>query len=140
MRRLLVSVPALFCLAATAAIVMPSSQASPVVLAASGASQTPGNGLKLELPAPTGPHRIGRVALRLVDKNRTDSLAPTPRSRELMIQIWYPANNADRYPYAPYKTPGLGTIAVKRLNRAPGAQFPDDLRSFPTHRRQGATV
>ena len=140
MKRLLVSVPALFCFAATTAIVMPSSQVNPVVLSVSGASQTLGNGLKLELPAPTGPHQIGRVALHLVDKNRTDSLAPTPRSRELMIQIWYPANNADRYPYAPYKTPGLGTIAVKRLNRAPGAQFPDDLLSFPTHSRQGAPV
>jgi predicted dienelactone hydrolase len=110
------------------------------VLSVWGASQTQGNGLKLVLPVPTGPHRIGKVALRLVDKNRTDSLAPTPRSRELMIQIWYPANNADRHPNAPYKTPGLGTMAVKRLNRAPGAQFPDDFLSFPTHSRQGAPV
>ena len=140
MKRLLVSIPALFCFAATAAIVMPSSQGDSVVLSVSGAIQTQDNGLKLKLSAPTGPHQIGRVALRLVDKNRTDSLAPTPRSRELMIQIWYPANNADRYPLAPYKTPGLGTIAVKRLNRALGAEFPDDFLTFPTHSRQGAPV
>jgi predicted dienelactone hydrolase len=140
MKRLLVSVPALFCFAATAAIVMPSNQDDSVVLSASGAIQTQGNGLNLKLPAPSGPHQTGRVALRLVDKNRTDSLAPTPRLRELMIQIWYPANNADRHPHAPYKTPGLGTIALKRLNRALGAQFPDDFLTFPTHSRQSAPV
>jgi predicted dienelactone hydrolase len=140
MKRLLVSIPALFCFAATAAIVMPWSQANPVVLSFSGASQTQGKGLKLELPAPTGPHQIGRAALHLVDKSRTDSLAPTPRSRELMIQIWYPTNNADRYPPAPYKPAGLATIAAKRLNRVSGAQFPDDFLTFPTHSRQGAPV
>src|SRR5262245_7130970 len=140
MKRLLAPIPALFCCAAIGAIVMASSRAGPDALSVSGARQIQSNGLKLELPAPTGPHQVGRVALHLVDKNRTDSLAPTPRSRELMIQIWYPAKNADRYPHAPYKTPGLGTIAVKKLNRAPGAQFPDDLLSFPTHSRQGAPV
>ncbi|MFI9329289.1 lipase [Kitasatospora sp. NPDC052868] len=47
--------------------------------------------IRLSLPAPTGPHPVATTALHLVDQHRTDLWAPTPRPRELMVQLWYPA-------------------------------------------------
>ena len=43
------------------------------------------------LPAPTGPHPVGRVTLHLTDRTRQES-APAPAGpRELMVDVWYPA-------------------------------------------------
>jgi hypothetical protein len=44
-----------------------------------------------ELPAPTGPHPVGTVTVHLVDRSRPDPLMPDRPTRELMIQLWYPA-------------------------------------------------
>jgi dienelactone hydrolase len=44
-----------------------------------------------EVPKPTGPFAVGTVVRHLVDPNRTETLADTHGPRELMIQIWYPA-------------------------------------------------
>jgi dienelactone hydrolase len=44
-------------------------------------------------PMPTGPFPIGTVTRHLVDPNRREFLGPDPGAqRELMIQIWYPAD------------------------------------------------
>jgi predicted dienelactone hydrolase len=63
----------------------------------------PGRGLaapgppRLTLPRPIGPHRIGSVALHLVDRSRR---------RELMADVWYPAAaGARRYPVAEWMSP-----------------------------------
>ncbi|MFB7475091.1 alpha/beta hydrolase family protein [Kitasatospora sp. NPDC056184] len=45
----------------------------------------------ITLPAPTGLLPVGTTALHLVDPRRPDRWAPTPRPRELMAQLWYPA-------------------------------------------------
>ena len=60
----------------------------------------------LTLPAPTGGDRIGTVALHLVDPSRRDPWAPTPRPRELMVQLWYPAQQERGHPAAPWISPG----------------------------------
>ncbi|WP_158647483.1 alpha/beta fold hydrolase [Actinoplanes sp. ATCC 53533] len=46
------------------------------------------------LPAPTGPHAVGTVALHLIDRARTDPWIDRTAPRELMVQLWYPARHA----------------------------------------------
>jgi predicted dienelactone hydrolase len=70
--------------------------------APAAAATTP---LQLTLPAPTGPHQIGTVSLHLVQAGRPDPWVPG-RTRELMVSLWYPARDADRYPTAPYMEAG----------------------------------
>jgi hypothetical protein len=43
------------------------------------------------LPSPTGSFAIGRVTLDWTDSSRVEPLAPDHRNRELMLDIWYPA-------------------------------------------------
>ncbi|MBS2531685.1 hypothetical protein KGQ20_02755 [Catenulispora sp. NF23] len=64
------------------------------------AAQAP---IRLTLPAPTGPHPVGKTVLHLVDPTRREPWVPTHPVRELMVSIWYPATqDADRFPAAPY--------------------------------------
>ncbi|GAA3340993.1 hypothetical protein GCM10020358_30650 [Amorphoplanes nipponensis] len=54
---------------------------------------------RLTLPTPTGPHRLGIVSLRLVDRARPDPVAGPGHHRELMASVWYPADrDARRHP------------------------------------------
>ena len=46
---------------------------------------------RLTLPPPTGPYRVGTVALHLVDRSRPDPVAGPGHYRELMASVWYPA-------------------------------------------------
>lgn len=56
-----------------------------------------------KLPAPTGPFSIGTEMLQLVDPDRVEQGADgSPRSREFMVQLWYPAEDA-RGALAPYR-------------------------------------
>lgn len=52
------------------------------------------------LPAPSGPHPIGTVALHLVDRSRPDPVAGPGHYRELVVSVWYPARDVTRYPRA----------------------------------------
>jgi predicted dienelactone hydrolase len=46
-----------------------------------------------ELPAPTGPYKIGTQVRHIVDLKRRDPFgSEETKSRELMIQIWYPVD------------------------------------------------
>jgi predicted dienelactone hydrolase len=76
-----------------------------VVLAAAGTVAYLGvrHLLPRQLPAPTGPYRVGRTAYDWTDTSRTDPLAPEPgRHRELSVWIWYPAPAGTSGPPAPY--------------------------------------
>jgi dienelactone hydrolase len=55
-----------------------------------------------ELPPPTGPHAVGTQTRHLVDANRQDP-ADQGSPRELMVQIWYPAEARFRGKIAPYR-------------------------------------
>jgi hypothetical protein len=85
---------------------------------------------RLSLPAPTGPHRVGTTSLHLVDDSRIDPLAPTPRARELMVRLWYPAAAHSQQRAAAYNTPGQRVHGLpacrdrRRLSRRP-AVLPD---------------
>lgn len=59
------------------------------------------------LPAPTGPHQVGRVRYEWTDTSREDPLAPDPgQPRDLPVWVWYPAEataggDAGHAAYAP---------------------------------------
>lgn len=91
----------------------------------------------LSLPAPTGPLRVGTVSMHLVDSGGVDPLAPTPRPRELMVRLWYPAGAAHQAA-ARYLPAGVAGVYTDFLNAATGASHPADLLTFPTHSRQDA--
>jgi dienelactone hydrolase len=92
---------------------------------------------RLSLPKPTGRHPVGTVALHLVDRTRTDPLATTPRHRELMVRLWYPAA-ARRGPRAAYVSPGLSALLTAQHNALVGTDYPADLLTFPTHSHRHA--
>ncbi|MGA4843689.1 alpha/beta hydrolase family protein [Streptomyces sp. G45] len=58
---------------------------------------------RLVLPAPTGPHAVGRGTLHLVDPDRRDPWVPRAGARELRVALYYPARAGTGRP-APYLT------------------------------------
>jgi predicted dienelactone hydrolase len=59
--------------------------------------------VRLTLPPPTGPHRVGTVALHLIDRSRPDPVAGRGHPLEMMASIWYPASrDARRHPVVPW--------------------------------------
>jgi pimeloyl-ACP methyl ester carboxylesterase len=44
------------------------------------------------LPPPSGPFAIGKVTVLWTDPSRIEPLEPNHKSRELMVDIWYPAD------------------------------------------------
>ncbi|MET7402667.1 hypothetical protein ABZS66_55225 [Dactylosporangium sp. NPDC005572] len=91
----------------------------------------------LRLPAPTGPYPVGSVDLHLVDRRRTDPLAPTRRPRELMVRLWYPARRSPG-PLTPYLGPTLSRLLVGEINMLTDTDHPPDLLTFPTPGRTNA--
>jgi dienelactone hydrolase len=66
--------------------------------------------LQLALPAPTGPHAVGRTTWRWVDNSRAEPLTPAPGDHhEVIAEVWYPAE-AGRSPRAGYLA-DLGRVA-----------------------------
>ncbi|MEU4119734.1 acetylhydrolase [Kitasatospora sp. NPDC028055] len=104
--------------------------------AAPGGTPTPAPAPgRLTLPAPTGPHRIGTVALHLRDTARPDPFAGPGRYRELMASVWYPARQAEELPLAPWLSDG----ALKAYLDDAGYRIP--LSAAPlTAARQSAPV
>ncbi|RMG94468.1 MAG: hypothetical protein D6706_13755 [Chloroflexi bacterium] len=55
------------------------------------------------LPEPTGPYRIGTAVFHLVDPNRPEPYTDEPEdNREIMVQVWYPAENSANGTTVPY--------------------------------------
>lgn len=52
------------------------------------------------LPIPTGPFHVGKVVIHLTDKSRIEPLSPNHDFRELMVDIWYPADPSPGEPAA----------------------------------------
>ena len=42
------------------------------------------------VPAPTGPNRVGTLAMRIVDSKRNDPYLGAGTKRELLVRFWYP--------------------------------------------------
>ncbi|MEW1586292.1 acetylhydrolase [Micromonospora vinacea] len=101
---------------------------------ATAATADPGP-VRLTLPAPTGPYRVGTVPLHLVDRSQPDPLAGPGRYRELMVSVWYPARDVRRYPLAPWMT----TASMRTLLDSAGFD-PDAALAPLTAGHQGAPV
>ncbi|MFF7635864.1 alpha/beta hydrolase family protein [Kitasatospora sp. NPDC008050] len=113
----------------------PATASSRSALAARPLTGLPADSGRLTLPAPTGPERIGTVSLHLVDPARTDPWTPSHPTRELMVQIWYPAQSVRGYPAAPW----LSTGAVPHFEQGWG--MPAGLVRWPaSHGHLGAPV
>jgi len=52
----------------------------------------------LTLPTPTGPFSVGKVTVHWVDESRVEPLSPNHEPREVMVDIWYPAEPSDAVP------------------------------------------
>jgi len=50
------------------------------------------------LPPATGPFAVGKVTVHWMDETRIEPLSPNHESRELMVDIWYPAEPSNAVP------------------------------------------
>lgn len=92
------------------------------------------------LPEPTGPYAVGTVTYQWTDRARTDPLALAPGSpRELMVQLWYPAEPSPALPRARYIDHPAVARATARAFGLPAFTF-DHLRLVRTHARVDAPV
>ena len=90
-------------------------------------SVAPGSLELLELPRPTGPHGVGTRLEHWVDASRPELGTPDETdSRELVVQLWYPAEASARSEPAPYALLSLeyhehgilDDVALERLESA----------------------
>ncbi|MET8799853.1 carboxylic ester hydrolase [Nocardia sp. NPDC004568] len=87
-----------------------------------------------ELPEPGGPYAIGTVTYHWRDEARREIFDPDPAARrELMAQVWYPAEPGTAAPTAPYVADARElSAAAGPLLGAPGFVF-DFWDEVPTH-------
>jgi len=102
-----------------------------------------GPAARLELPAPTGPDTVGTVALRLVDRSRSDPWVPAQPYRELMVSVFYPARDAGSHAVAPQMSPAAAKHFDASLSTPvhQGWGIPAgrvDWAATPTHSHAGA--
>jgi predicted dienelactone hydrolase len=102
-----------------------------VLCAAAAATALP----VFEFPAPTGPFSIGTVNLHLVDEKREETQVLRPRQRrELMVQVWYPAEYSGRTRFyrAPSETSFRQTrLALVKTHTSSGVPLADALPRYP---------
>jgi len=70
-------------------------------------------------PNPTGPYKIGTLTYHWVDNDRPEIFTADPGdNRELMVQIWYPAEANPSSPRAPWveNAGGLTPVLARLLN------------------------
>lgn len=60
--------------------------------------------VQFTLPQPSGSYKIGTTELHLVDHDRPDPWKEE-KKREIMINVWYPAQNDYKGKFAPYMRP-----------------------------------
>lgn len=104
-----------------------------VLLTIAAASQTRSAEIGA-LPGPTGPFAIGRVTVHWIDQSRIEPLSPNHAGRELMVDIWYPADPSAgilaSYLNVPVFEQALGAVGFqKQFGDASGVIQ----RGVPTH-------
>ena len=92
-------------------------------------------------PHPSGPYAIGTLTYHWVDADRPEAFSTDPNARrELMVQIWYPANGDPTSPRAPYlQDVGALTSTLARLHHKPAFLF-GNLQYITTHAIPSAPV
>lgn len=93
------------------------------------------------LPRPSGPHAIGTVSYHWVDAGRSEIFtAGSEDKRQLMVQVWYPAQDTGSVPRAPYVCdPDDVTTALARVFGMPRVLF-GAFESVTTHAVPSAPV
>ncbi|HEX8629373.1 MAG TPA: hypothetical protein VF755_14500 [Catenuloplanes sp.] len=125
---------------AGAGVVLAAVLLTTAVLPDPPAAATGGGPVQLTLPAPTGAHPVGTVALHLVDRTRHDPWITPGAVRELMVSLWYPARNTRNHPRAGWLPPAAAAHFAARNALPPGAfRLPDThgLEGAPVDRRAG---
>ena len=76
-------------------------------------------------PHPTGPFAIGTLTYHWVDASRADIFAADPNTRrELMVQVWYPADTGPSSIRAPYMQEADAVLAAfARIHNKPSFLF-----------------
>ncbi len=67
-----------------------------------------------EFPPLAGPFAVGTTSFRLVDQRRSEPTVPSSR-RELMVQLWYPAEKITGAQYARFRDPSLTSWRTAHL-------------------------
>lgn len=95
--------------------------------------------VRLALPAPTGPRRIGTTSVHLIDRSRRDPWTSPAAPRELMISLWYPASGSHGCRRAPWLPPAATKVYRRQVGQ--DLRTPMDNVGFPvTHAWQNAPV
>jgi len=96
--------------------------------------------VRFALPEPTGRYTVGNTEIHLVDPDRPDPWAEG-RPRELMVSVWYPAQDVDGHSLSPYMTP-KATSRFERSSLESVGLDPEevDLEGVRTHAFSGAPV
>jgi predicted dienelactone hydrolase len=75
-------------------------------------------------PRPTGPYAIGTQTYHWLDPAREDIFTSDPGDRrELVVQVWYPAEDEPTARRAPYVADGLALAPLARLMELPDTTF-----------------
>jgi dienelactone hydrolase len=131
-------------LAACAAAALCTLTAALPAEAAGPTGRTPPSAHRLALPAPTGHHRVGEVALHLVDRSRPDPWQTGQDHRELMIGVHYPAARTAGHPAAPYMLPAAAAhfdgVTARDYLGLPLPAGRTDWAGTVTHVAEGAPV
>lgn len=92
--------------------------------------------IALSLPAVTGKYDVGTVQFPLTDYSRSDPSAPSPGTpRSIMVQLFYPGRDTNRYSLAPYITPVMAQYIDAALGAPNGT-----INQIKTHSHQGAPI
>lgn len=96
--------------------------------------------VRFALPEPTGRYAVGNTKIHLVDPDRTDPwLEGEPR--ELMVSVWYPAEDVADRPLAPYMKPEAAAHFERSTLGSIGLKPEEvDLKGVRTHAFSGAPV
>lgn len=123
-------------LSALAAVAVVASGAVVAEASADPAAPNPA----VVLPAPSGPHDVGRTALHLVDADRPDPWFPD-RRRELMVTVTYPASVSGNYARAHYVSTDAVPAVVDEAAAALNVPLESEtLIGLRTNARDGAPV
>ncbi|CAL9413335.1 alpha/beta fold hydrolase [Streptomyces sp. enrichment culture] len=126
--------------ASAATATAPSSAPAPGAPGGPASAAPAAGGLRLRLPAPTGPYSVRAATLHLVDPSRNDPWAPAIGVREVVLTVLRPAARGRGFPRVPQLTPAAAA-SFAGLGPWIRPQLPDggvDWAATLTHARAGA--
>lgn len=96
--------------------------------------------VRFALPEPSGRHPLGVTEMHLVDRDRPDPWLEG-KPRELMVSVWYPAEDVKDRPLKPYMKPDAAAHFERSTLGSIGLKPEEvDLKGVRTHAFSGAPV